>query len=767
MFASKDLFFTNNSGAYQISRSVRLRSSASAYFTRTFGSPTNNLKWTWSTWVKRGALGSNYYIFQAYQNATNRTPLQFVPGDNLQMYYQSGGVVIWQVVSNAVYRDPSSWYHIQVAFDSTQATASDRLKIYVNGSQITFSSASYPSLNQSTQVDLSYAHYIGAEIGSPLYFDGYMTEINFIDGQALTPSSFGSTNATTGVWQPAKYTGTYGTNGFYLPFTDNSALTTSSNVGLGKDFSGNGNYWTTNNISITAGVNYDSMTDVPTLTSASNANFCTLNQLRKGTGTTLSAANLTWSITLNNTVAGTIGVSSGKWYWEVTAGNNPYTGIINEFASVQNQLAGINGGYCYSGVNGQKYSNSISAAYGATYTSGDIIGVALDMDAGTLTFYKNNVSQGIAYSSLTGTYFAAVGSDSASTTTGSINFGQQPFSFSPPSGYTALNTYNLPASTITNGVGYMNAILQSGSAVNTGANLFAQSGFTYGMVWGKDRTSVNNHQLVDTVRGTSNVLQSNTTSAETTYTAPTSGDACVAWGWNASNTSSSNTNGSITSTVSVNATAGFSVVSYTGNATAGATVGHGLGVAPSMIIVKDRTVATSWSVYHISIGATNWILLNSTNAQTTSAQEWNNTAPTSTVFTVGNASSNSNQANPNIAYCWSQVAGYSKFGSYTGNGSADGPFVYCGFRPRFILVKNASLAGSNWCIEDTSRDTYNVAGLDLYPNTSDAEVNNSPQLDILSNGFKLRATTAGKNGSGNTMIYACFAETPFRNSLAR
>jgi hypothetical protein len=307
----------------------------------------------------------------------------------------------------------------------------------------------------------------------------------------------------------------------------------------------------------------------------------------------------------------------------------------------------------------------------------------------------------------------------------------------------------------------MNAILQSGSAVNTGANLFAQSGFTYGMVWGKDRTSANNHQLVDTVRGTSNVLQSNTTSAETTYTAPTSGDACVAWGWNASNTSASNTNGSITSTVSVNATAGFSVVTYT-TAGANATIGHGLGVAPSMIFVKDRLQVANWPVYHSALGSpSNYLVLNTTAASASNTTVWNNTAPTSTVFSMGTVFSASNY----VAYCWSQVAGYSKFGSYTGNGSTDGPFVFLGFRPRFILIKDSSAA--YWVIEDSTRNPSNVVNLELFPNDSIAETNASRPVDFLSNGFKIRHTSATQNNNGDTYIFAAFAENPFKNSLAR
>lgn len=214
--------------------------------------------------------------------------------------------------------------------------------------------------------------------------------------------------------------------------------------------------------------------------------------------------------------------------------------------------------------------------------------------------------------------------------------------------------------------------------------------------------------------------------------------------------------------MSVNASAGFSVVTWTYNSSGG-TIGHGLGVAPQLIIQKDRTNGSySWDVYHASLGATQRLSLNSTNA-TQSQIVWNNTSPTSSVFSSG-ASWYTN-ADSMVSYCWTPIAGYSAFGSITGNGSADGPFTYTGFRPKFILFKNASAVAS-WWIFDTVRNTYNVADLGLRPNLSDAE-SNFPTFDILSNGFKVRTTDAGLNGSGNTIVYACWAENPFKNSLAR
>lgn len=775
---------TAGPSGYNISRSVRLRSSAGGNFTRTPSVAGNKKLFTISVWLKRGALGTASDIMSATSGAGGTVAwFRFNSSDQLDYVEYNGSSFAANAQSAAVFRDPSAWYHIVAAFDSAQATAANRLKIYVNNVQQTMS-GTLPSLSLDSYFDGTGAHYIGREARSAIeFFDGYMTEFNFVDGQALTPSSFGSTNALTGVWQPAKYTGSYGTNGFYLNFSDNSAATAAA---IGKDYSGNGNNWTPNNISVTAGTTYDSMIDVPTPYadgSTNRGNYCVGNPLYNDTAvaSSWSGGNLNYSVGNGGSTEGTFGVSSGKWYWEctVTTGSNPGIGV-HQTGSVGRFVNEI--GYC---TDGTKYVGATNSAYGATYTTNDVIGVALDMNGGTVTFYKNNVSQGslsLSGASITsGTPFW--GSGGAITQTGSANFGQRPFTYTPPSGYKALNTYNLPASTVLNGGKYMAATLYTGTGASQ--SVTNAGSFKPDLVWVKSRSGATDHKLTDSVRGVQKALISDTTGAETTDTNGLTafGSAgftvgsdtvynnntatYVGWQWQAGQGStSSNTSGSITSTVSVNATAGFSVVSYTGNATAGATVGHGLGIAPAMIIVKDRQVATSWAVYHKSIGATNYLLLNSTLAQTTSAQEWNNTAPTSSVFTVGNASSNSNQANTNIAYCWSEIAGFSKFGSYTGNGSTDGPFIYTGHRPRWVLIKRTDTT-NDWMLWDTSRDPYNKADHVLYPNGSYAETSaDGRDMDILSNGFKLR-WSAGVNVSGGTYIYASFAENPFANALAR
>ena len=783
----------NGPSGYNLTRSLRTRASASAYLNRTLTTPTDTKKFTWSGWVKRGIVGSAYNIFfngtpNAYTDfATfgfSNASAGAVDSLTFDQYVQGSGYIA-RVTTSAVYRDPSAWYHIVLVWDSANATAANRVLIYVNGSQVTsFSTATYPAQNTSSQINLSSSvNYLSNYAGT--YFDGYLAEVNFIDGQALTPSSFGSTNATTGVWQPAAYTGTYGTNGFYLPFTDNSALTTSSNAGLGKDFSGNANYWVTNNISLTAGSTYDSMTDVPTLTSATAANFAVWNPNYKDTTantTSTSNANLT---TNGQFAFSSIGVTTNKFYFELTIGsaNNQFVGVsASPYAGANLRAYNKDGTY---------YTGSGWVSYGATYTTSDVIGVALDMTNQTIEFFKNNTSQGQKTSiGLSGqTIFPMIYVESSGGIT--VNFGQRPFTYTPPSGFVALNTYNLPASTVPNGAAYMAATTYTGTgATQTIANTVGSASFAPDFVWIKDRGTGSSHRLLDTVRGATLTIKSDSTAAEITessgltaftstgFTLGTtgaynaSGVAFVGWQWKGGGTGVSNTNGTITSTVSANTTSGCSVIKYISNGTNGATVGHGLGVAPSLVIVKCTypTTTQAWAVYHASLGATQYLTLQSTDAATTSSAYWNNTAPSSSVFTIG--TSNDVNINSSVftyaAYCFAAIKGFSAFGSYTGNGSTDGPFVYLGFRPRYVMLKVSSTAGYDWLVYDSSRDTYNVTQYNLRADTSDAESTQSANyLDFLSNGFKIRGSSAGSINPSQTIIYAAFAESPFQNSLAR
>jgi len=779
-----------------ISKSLRFNSADSAYLNRTPGSAGNRTTWTWSGWVKRSAIvsGTTYGLFSCYVGGVSYTWC-YLTSDLLD-FGDNNSTNVFRRLTTQVFRDVSAWYHIVCVYDSGNATAGDRVRVYVNGVRVTsFSVSIDPTLNAQSQLNqASQPHYIGAfnPAGNAFYQSGYLTEINFIDGQALTPSSFGMTNPQTGQWIPLKYSGTYGTNGFYLNFKDATSTTT-----LGYDYSGNANNWTTNNFSVTAGVGNDSLTDVPTPWVAYNTtgdvggvirgNYCTLNPLYNGTAdfgysNTLTNGNL--QATAPNTSSGSFGtilVSTGKWYFESTITTVSTAGV---------QFIGVNpvpyGGATYLRAyaqDGNYYNGSSWAAYGATYTTNDVIGLAVDLDSQTIEFFKNGTSQGQKTSiGLSGISVTAIVYNYITGSAQAVNFGQRPFAYTPPTGFRSLCTTNLPATAIGFGLTnqaskYMNVALYTG---NGSSQSITGVGFQPDFTWIKSRSGADNHNLFNAVVGLPNRLFSNLGNAENT-TAGTvtafnsdgfsvgsisdvnaNGVTFVGWNWNAGGSTVTNTSGTISAQVRANTTAGFSIISYTGNKTSGATIGHGLGVAPAMVIIKERANSSDWIIYHQSLGATQSIYF-TTAASNTNSIWFNNTAPSSTVITLGN-SDGTNRANTMIAYAFAAVAGYSAFGSYTGNGSADGPFVYLGFRPKYLLIKNSS-AVTNWFVYDSVRDTYNIVGNFLRPNLADAE-GSFGALDFVSNGFKIRDSSAN-NSNGQTHIYAAFAEYPFQFANAR
>jgi hypothetical protein len=446
-------------------------------------------------------------------------------------------------------------------------------------------------------------------------------------------------------------------------------------------------------------------------------------------------------------------------------------------------------------------TTTVFSSASINFATNDILQCAYDADSGKFWFGKNNSWYD---SSGTTTGNPATGSNQTLTASAkewfpffqgnntssvaNLNFGQRPFSYTPPTGFVALNTQNLPTPTISNGAAYMAATTYTGtgSALSV-SNAVNGVSFQPDFVWTKPRSTAVGHTLFDSLRGVTKYLQSNTTGAEgtaaTSLTAFNSdgftvnsdtstganGVTYIGWQWNAGGSTVTNTSGSISAQVRANATAGFSVVTYTGNGTSGATVGHGLGVAPSMVIVKQRTDSgTYWNSYHISIGNGSAIDLNTTSAASASSFYWNNTSPTSSVFSIStNGTGYTNVSGKNyVAYCFAAVAGYSAFGSYTGNGAADGVFVYLGFRARFLMIKRTDSTGG-WVMLDTARDTYNDVDNYLYANSSAANAGSSNVLDINSNGFKIRNSWTDINASGGTYVYMAFCENPLKLSLAR
>jgi len=782
---------------YQISRSLRFNSADSAYLNRTPASAGNRKTWTFSCWVKRSSLGVQQDIFTAGPrsssgNATGLVYLEFETTNQLILIAWTGSSSNVKIQTTALFRDTAAWYHIVAVMDTSNATSTDRMRLYVNGDRVTtFSSATYPAQNTDFAVNNTEIHEIGRYVwGQSLYLSAMLADVYLIDGQALTANSFGQTDATTGVWVPKAFSGgSYGTNGFRLPFSDNSAATATT---LGKDAAGSNN-WTPNNLSVTAGAGNDSLVDSPTNYGTDAAmggevrgNYCTWNPLQQpGTAGTLSNGNLDMA---NSYRFGTIAVSSGKWYWEVTALNmdlvlnsaDGLAGIQRVVQTVGTYPGQTSDSYAYLNRNGRKVNNATETTYGATWVTGDVIGVAFDADNWTLTFYKNGVSQGQAFSSITqGSYWPTAqvsGSGSHAT-----NFGQRPFAYTAPSGFKALNTANLPAPLVTKPSTVMDVALWTGNGTSS-ARTISGLGFSPDLVWGKSRTNAVSHALADTVRGAGLQLYSNLTAQEilneqlgyvsafnsdgfTTTPGSTNNSlwnttnaAMVAWAWDAGSSTVTNTSGSISSQVRANASAGFSIVTVTTPSSGASTVGHGLGVAPSLIITKFRSTANNWFTYHASIGNTAYLSLDTTAASSTSLNLWNNTSPTSSVFSLSSVWATSNQL---VAYCFAPVAGYSSFGSITSNGTSDNAFAYLGFRPRFLLYKNASATG-NWGMYDSSRDPENVCDNLLLASSPNAEFT-SVEFDFLSNGIKLRYPYT----NGNQIVFAAFAESPFNYSRAR
>ena len=759
---------------YKIERSLRFNSADSAYLSRTPASASNRKTWTWSGWVKRSNLGTTQVFYSASETGSS-SQLFFDTSDRINIFSNVASI---NVVSTPRYRDVSSWYHILVSLDTTQATVSDRVKLYVNGTRVTAFEGStyYPSQNAEPNINNTTLHALGAQVASGsitagVYLSSYLTEINFIDGQALTPSSFGETDAITGRWKAKAYSGTYGTNGFYLKFADNS-----STAALGTDSSGNGNTWTPNNFSVTAGAGNDSLVDSPTNYGSDTGvggevrgNYCTLSGIDSSAGAsgfTLTNGNLQYNKSGdsgNSRIRGTVFVGSGKYYWEYNITSVGAAGLAVGVATTQYRIGTVNDTPYRAYTNtGNKASGASATSYGSSWTANDVVGVALNMDAGSIVFYKNNISQGTAFTDLSGSSWTSWIQGEGVL---NCNFGQRPFAYTAPTGFKALCTTNLTTPTIKKPSSYFDTVTYTG----TGANqTISVPGFTPDFVWIKSRGAATNHRVYDTTRGT-NYLVTNSTAAEVgSGTFAFSGNGFIV-----STDSDINSNGTqyVSWAWDEAPIAGMDVVSFASpSGTTQSTVGHNLGVAPKMIIAKNRdTGANNWAVFHSSVCDTTskFLQLNTTAALQTFATVWGASLPTSSVFGVTGGGVAASGVNC-IAYLFAEVEGFSKFGSYTGNGLADGPFVWCGFRPRWVMYKRTD-AIATWNLLDTSRDLFNASNNYLTPNSNAAEASGGAAdlLDIVSNGFKARGSGGSTNASGGTYIFAAFAESPFKYARAR
>ena len=798
-------------GAFSIDNSLRLNQSDNPRLTRTPSSQGNPRTFTFSCWAKKSSNGTRQVLFGAdIPSQANASYVRFTDDDTLQAYFDYGNNTLEANLNSvAKFRDVSAFYHVVWATDTSLSTEADRIKLYVNGVQITdFQSPDYISQNFGTDINQTHPHYVGTDtvgVGNDLSLGGYLADVHFIDGQQLSPTDFGEFDSDSGIWKPKAYSGSYGSNGFKLDFSNSS--------NFGEDFSGNDNDFTATNLAST-----DQTTDTPT------NNFATMNPLGTNNLATHSEGNTKLTTGDGASISGaTIAMTNGKWYAEfictAKTSVNMNVGIVRaDTFDGDNQMdEGNNVGYMYQN-NGNIFHGGADESYGASWAVNDVIGIAFNADNLNVEFFKNGVGQGnytrIASENSGGNWLMCVGEgQGGATATFECNFGNPPsavssgnsddneygnFEYAPPSGYLALCTQNLATElspTIDDGSAYFHTQLYTGnrSSSQTITNDASAGDFQPDWVWIKQRndTVAHSHVLFDSTRGVTKGLASNLSEAEyTSSSAVTSfntdgfsiGNGAsvnqpdrdvdyVAWQWKANGgTTSSNTDGSITSTVQANTTAGFSIVTYT-SASGSQTVGHGLGKSLDMYIIKERTTSgDDWFVYHSSLGAGAKLRLSGTSASSSDTSIWNNTEPTTTVFSVGNDQGGVNQNTGGnqdyVAYCFAEIEGYSSINSYTGNGSTDGTFVYTGFRPAWVLRK-CSTAAEQWHIQDTKRLDFNNDSNSaiLIPSTSAAEATNTNlNMDILSNGFKTRSGDGAGNGDGRTYVYMAFAENPFSNS---
>ena len=761
---------------FSIEQSLRFNNTnESVYLERTPSADGNKQVATLSFWIKNCGVSDsgatdNTRIMYAGNSTSDASYWQIMHTSakfNINNYRSGPGNGNW--TTDAQYRDPGAWYHYVVSYN--QGT----VNTYVNGE---LQSQSVTIGGWSGAVDTAFNSngvlmVVGPKTTTASVKSIYLAEYHWIDGQALDPSYFGETDSSTNQWVPKFYVGTYGTNGFYLNFSDSASL--------GADSSGNGNNFTPTNLAAT-----DQVLDSPT------NNFCTFNPLGISTynkWNTASEGNLKLYGTGDNFGESTFHLSSGKWYFEVD--------LINSYGKdgTYITLAGPNDTYL-SGSFEVILLNGVG-----TGSNPGLYGVAVDMDTGSWSTTRNGSAFGSGSFTPQDCKIGICNGNGAFAEEIVLNFGQDSsfagnrtaqnntddngigdFYYTPPSGYLALCTENLPDPSIALPGDYFNTVLYTGDG--TSDRDITGVGFQPDFVWHKSRSDTRDHRLLDAVRGATLGLSSNLTSAEyTESTGLTSFDSdgfsignaaafntntetYVAWNWKADNTSgSSNTDGTITSTVSANTTAGFSIVSYTGNGTAGATVGHGLSKAPEIYILKKRDVSgNSWLTYANYLGYTKYLALNNSSAAGTDSNFFY-ADPTSSVFSLGFYGDTNGNGNAYIGYCFHSVEGYSKIGSYTGNGSADGAFVYTGFRPAFVLVKRTDSTG-NWIIMDGERSPYNIVNKYLFSDLSNVE-DTADRGDFVSNGFKIRTTSTAMNTNAATYIYMAFAENPFKYSNAR
>ena len=794
--ASFTHYITDDSalGGMEIERSLRFDKANSGHLSKTFSSAGNRKVWTWSAWIRRaGNYGSSNCMFHAYDgSSSNRAQIAFDTGNRLIVHQGGGGGSKGQTRTDRRFRD-SNWYHIVCVANFADSTAADRVKMYVNGVLET-KTIQVAFTDENGLINSNLEHELGAVGSSSNNFDGYMAEINFIDGQNLDPSYFGYSDFQTGKWRPKRYEGTYGQNGFHLEFKDNSGATATT---IGKDTSGNQHNFTPANIAVSGWENNDSFIDTPTNTFP----ILSLNTIYRVHNSSSDVYNGGMKYNCHYDNQGSVRAAltiptSGKWYWEVrllTSNSNATFGICpSNYSMDENPLSSsvvFPGAICYAAYS-QYFRNGTNTGGVGGWGTSDTVALALDMDEKKITFYKNNSAQtttalttgqeNIPYQPL------LTGGTNGGTVNLGINFGgNESLAYTPPEGFKTLCTRNLPTTSpsVYNPKKHFDTVIYTGDGA-TGRSVTGLQ-FQPDFVWIKSRAS-GHHGIYDSIRGVQKRVIADENGAESDvpigsfehngfsfasemyYNANSVN--YVAWFWKAGGTAVSNSDGTITSSVSANQEAGFSVVTYTGTG-ADATVGHGLGKVPAIVMVKNRSRSVEWIFKHhkMNSGKVMYLDLNDGEDGATGSNngiigDLNNAS----TFSLSRTSNSGNYNNVNysgenfVAYCWTEIPGYSKFGLYKGNNNANGSFVHTGFKVGWLMIKKSSGSG-DWFILDNKRSPTNEVLKSVKASTNAAETTDSNFVDFLSNGFKMRTSGAAVNQ--DTLIYMAFAErsgnTPF------
>ena len=787
------------STGYEIDQSIRFNNDDSPVMSRSFGTPTDRNKFTYAFWIKSTSQAGGYNLGINVTGGVTFAGMVF-NGNNMAFYDYTSGSASIDVRSTFTsdvgkFQDYSAWYHAVFAYDSDQGTDTDRIKFYINGVQFPVASlvgpsggsVVWPSSGFNSQFNASgTTHTISDNVNGKL--DGYMAEIYFIDGQALEPTSFGEFNPS-GVFVPIEYSGAFGDNGFFIDGRDSSDL--------GDDESGNGNDFSTSGLTTS-----DQVIDSPT------NNMPILNFLSKGTGT-LSDGNLQYTGVSGNWSNARVNLlvpDTGKWALRMKSADS-YQQILVGLCAPDSACP-----YTDIDVNGvaQIRYNTFDGNF-VTRVTGSLVNDTGAPTTAAQTFFQllfdmDNGKMGVAADDATSGTFADISTYSALDLNGaSLKTARQPFvqAYSGVSsgagviidagqsgwtttvtGFKNLILANLPTPAISDGSKHFDTKLWTGN--DTDGRAITGYNFSPDWVWIKSRSGAYSHNITDTVRGVGNYIQSNTNDAEVdgpgafgstlaftsdgfTLDNGTSdnlfvnagGETYAGWAWEGNGSGSSNTDGDITSTVSANTTSGFSILTYTGNGSDNQEIGHGIGIAPKMIFSKRRDASSSnWTMYHDAVGINQVMYLNLTNLPASNTEQYRAT-PTSSVYTVGVGGDINASSGTYVAYCFAEVEGFSKMGSYVANASTDGPFVYCGFLPAFVIF--FSIAGSSagrWMLDGT-RSSFNAADKIVQANSHGAESSGtSYELDFVSNGFKIR-TASDFNSSGRTIAYAAFAKHPF------